>query len=1260
MSLTAATAGAASLPVFKIFGSAAQPSFGFIGPLAIDQSGDVLVGTGASGGTLSRYNPDGTPDDFTALGTNVIDGQGPGDGTPQGELNFNQNANRLQVAVDNSGTATDGNIYVVQGSVVDIFSSAGNYLGQLTAAGGSDFGGVCGVAVDPKGNVYVGGGAGGGVHKFDPVANPPVNADNVANFSGKACNVAAGAGPTACYVFAVEGNDGDLNKRNASTGKLAYTLDSRVSNVAVDPVSGRVYALVNVSGGQEVRTYDASGASPSRLDSVPAPGSLNGIAVDGSTGTPYVTAFSDGHVEMIESVIVPDVTTGTASAGLSSTTIDGTVNSAGIDPVDTFTDCHFEYVTEAAFEEHEKQGGFTDLSSGGSIPCESSDGNPISGAGEIPHDADDHLVTATLSGLTPSTAYRFRLIAANSNGANPGSAVHFSTPGPPSLARTFVKDLTSTSVVLGGEANPHLLSTSYRFEYVDDATFQNDVQSAGPNHGFDHAATTPLGGGDLGAGENPLVVSAQLTGLVPGTIYHSRFEIENSSGSRTSLDHVFTTPASGLGLGFQLADNRAWEMVSPSNKFGGSIVHAVFGVTQATLDGEGIAFATVTSIEGDPDGNRAIDVSSVLSRRGVDGWSSKDITPPHSDVGPLRFGGEYKVFSPDLRHALLEQQGNTPLSIEASEETPYLRDNTDPAAYRPLVTSKEGYANVPPGTVFGGGGSAASAVAVRATNSDLDHPVLKSEKPLIAGAAPNSLYQWSEGQLQPISELPASEGGAVVSADAGSGSTSIRHAVSEDGARVFWGTGAALYVRDTVNQETGRLDVAQPGASEEGVHEPIFQGASADGTILYFTDSQQLTADASPAGSDLYRCEVGTVEGGSPGCASLIDVSAPIEGSAEAVDVLGMSPAFSDDGDRIYFVARGALDTAPNEAGDSALPGTPSLYLWEEGQGRRFIATLSERDRPDWGLARNAIDPSFARLSAASSPDGRYFAFMSERSLTGYDNRDATTGEPVEEVFRYDAVEDRLNCVSCDPSGASPVGKVSDPSEGEPPGVDAEQVWSGRWVAAILPEAQESEPTVGITFYRPRVVLDNGRVFFNAIDPLVFADSNGEWDVYQYEPTGVGDCTSSSSGGAIARSAGGCVSLLSSGTAEEEVSFFDASETGSDVFFLTPARLAVTDEDFELDIYDARVDGVPATLPVINECLGEACQAVPNPPNDPTPNSASFQGAGNVPSERCAAGKRKVTREGHSRCVAKKHRHKKKRSHKAKAKRATNNRRAGR
>ena len=53
-------------------------------------------------------------------------------------------------------------------------------------------------------------------------------------------------------------------------------------------------------------------------------------------------------------------------------------------------------------------------------------------------------------------------------------------------------------------------------------------------------------------------------------------------------------------------------------------------------------------------------------------------------------------------------------------------------------------------------------------------------------------------------------------------------------------------------------------------------------------------------------------------------------------------------------------------------------------------------------------------------------------------------------------------------------------------------------------------------------------------------------------------------------------------------------------------------------------------------CEGEACQGTPSPPNDPTPASAAFQGAGNVKESTptpCRKGQRKVRKAGKSRCV---------------------------
>jgi hypothetical protein len=210
--------------------------------------------------------------------------------------------------------------------------------------------------------------------------------------------------------------------------------------------------------------------------------------------------------------------------------------------------------------------------------------------------------------------------------------------------------------------------------------------------------------------------------------------------------------------------------------------------------------------------------------------------------------------------------------------------------------------------------------------------------------------------------------------------------------------------------------------------------------------------------------------------------------------------------------------------------------------------------------------------------------------------------------------------------------------------VDPLPLLTDRWVAAVLPEPARKDE-VGISLYRPHVMLDNGRVFFNAIDSLVPADSNRNWDIYQYEPSGTGDC-SASGGAAVAQTGGGCVSLMSSGTGEEESGFLDASESGDDVFFLTSAGLGGTDEDEELDVYDARVNGIPDMLHPVSECAGEACQPALGPPNDPTPASEAVRGPGNA--KQCPKGKRKVHRNGKTRCISRKH-HKHKEHHQRRA-----------
>jgi hypothetical protein len=245
---------------------------------------------------------------------------------------------------------------------------------------------------------------------------------------------------------------------------------------------------------------------------------------------------------------------------------------------------------------------------------------------------------------------------------------------------------------------------------------------------------------------------------------------------------------------------------------------------------------------------------------------------------------------------------------------------------------------------------------------------------------------------------------------------------------------------------------------------------------------------------------------------------------------------------------------------------------------------------------------------------------MSSRSLTGYDNRDALSGRPDEEVYLYDATAERLVCASCNPTGSRPSGRSERDFGGTAENIVGVIGTFGRegkdWIAANLPPSKDLY-IQDESLYQPRALSDGGRVFFNSSDALVPQDVNGQEDVYEFEPVGKGSCASSSVTFSV--KSDGCVSLISSGASPEESGFLDASVTGSDVFFLTSSRLTSQDYDTSYDIYDAHecTLAVPCVAPPVSPppcSSGDSCKAAPSPqpPIFGSPASATFTGPGNV------------------------------------------------
>lgn len=128
-----------------------------------------------------------------------------------------------------------------------------------------------------------------------------------------------------------------------------------------------------------------------------------------------------------------------------------------------------------------------------------------------------------------------------------------------------------------------------------------------------------------------------------------------------------------------------------------------------------------------------------------------------------------------------------------------------------------------------------------------------------------------------------------------------------------------------------------------------------------------------------------------------------------------------------------------------------------------------------------------------------------------------------------------------------------------------------------------------------------------------------------------------------------CISLISAGHEPIDSNLAAVDESGENVFFTTRDQLVLKDHDELIDLYDAREGGGIAseTETARGECQGEACQAPVNAPNDLTPASSTFEGAGNIHEEPAKAKKHKKH--------AKKKKHAK-RKHAKKNSRANHNR----
>ncbi len=760
----------------------------------------------------------------------------------------------------------------------------------------------------------------------------------------------------------------------------------------------------------------------------------------------------------------------------------------------------------------------------------------------------------------------------------------------PTIVGQYASAVDTDSAVLKAEINPRFWQdTSYYLEYglANCAEGPCSVQPAAPGTLLTSAVT------DLSVTSAGILLS----GLEPGTTYHYRFVTQSSGGGPVvGPDRTFRTfppqspPAGGCsneglrtGPAAVLPDCRGYEMVSPIDKDNGDILALLsFENTstardQSASDGEAITYSSYRSFGGSKASPFA---NQYIARRDpAAGWASEAISPPqgHAQNFGLKLQSDYYTFTPDLSSAWLLLAGEPPPAPAAPAGFPNIFRRENASGGFEAVTTTENTGFLPELQGYSADGSKSIFSVAEKLTPD-------------ATSGVTQLYEAASEQLHLVCVLPSgapsngncSAGTAQKGANAVINHTaSVEHAISNVGDAIYWTDSGAVkggpgkvYLRENPDREQSVVSAGECTEAAKACTLPVsatastkaarFLGARADGAEALFT----VTEGALAGSLYLYEREAGASE----------------RIAGKTVGLLGASEDLS----YIYFISEEAISGTTG-----AIAGEPNLYLDHEGE-YAFIATLTATDThgADKGVASDsAFEPYFkaARVSA----DGRHIAFISTGSLTGYDNLDQVTGKPDSEVYTYEAGAGALVCVSCNPSGARPLGREVQfyETEGILP------------IAATIPVAESQ-------LYTPRVLsADGSRLFFDSFDALVPGDTNGKEDVYEWEAAGAGGCDEADP--SYSASNRGCISLISPGESSADSQFVDASLNGDDVFFTTSASLVAADPGL-VDLYDARVGGGFATPASRIACEGEACQNPPAPPTDVTPGSLTFSGSGDL------------------------------------------------
>jgi len=1160
------------------------------------------------------------------------------------------------LAVDSSAGG-EGDVYVgdTGDQTVSKFDSSGTLIaswragGQLVLENELD-----GIAVDSSGTLYV-------LRRHQMLKFAP-NGSSAGEFEATYETEPDGIAVDSTGDIYKARGERAVAKLNPSGAPLIETVDSGpATSLAVDPSTDELY----VAHSGFISRYNSSGTALEASFGSSHITSADGIAVTAS-GRAYVSDSGASAVEIFEPEVVPNVTTGAASAITKTTaTVAGHVEPA--EAGEEVTSCRVEYGTNTSY--------------GQEAPC--SPATPYTGP---------KAVSAALTGLSASTEYHYRVVAENGGGFDAyGPDRAFNTPLRPSLGAISASVVLETAATFNALINPEGSHTEYKFEYA-----------TSPTGAFTSTATQTLPFED----EESHLVEAKVAGLKPDTVYYFRLSATNEIGTT-----VEPQPENQSSYSFETLGPPSPETY---------LTHSI-RVTKGTPQGTFILFGNI-----DPHGfethyhfeyvtqekfehGEFAEAASTPEEEGS-GFVSGDLpalepgktyhyrlTATNDAVGnPVVHGNEQILKSPI--------PGKTATGEEENQPSPCPNEvlRSGPSASLPDCRA---YEQITPVNKEG----AQDNWAYGATETNVT-PGLDGEHVTIStlsrfgkndNSGADTVYLFSRTpsgwQMTSTAPQPQSGGDRIVPG----GFSGENDFFTPDFSNFLLARGSETTgahqspeVEFLTGPAGGPYTVAATAPRSD---ESVWMAQSRDGsTAVLKSEDHELAGvpTGTIQGSDLYEWRASQLHQ-----LNVLGEDTPIgtcgahivhgwEGEGQGTE-LGQSfievssvNAVSKDGSHVFF---------------EAIPGTncgePShLYMRLDGTETRDLGAYTFRGANPEGtklfLSKGNCNPSCGAVeffsydteketlkhlfnvggigysSRVLSENGNVFYFnnynryeISTETMTFVDyaayngggyggyysspngndlyfSSEGVAGVPGGEgvqSYRYDAAENLIQCMSC-ASSFNPAPRLGN------------QIMEGDSASLGKPSPLGMPASANGNF-----------AFFSAQSELVSNDIDGEIsetlggnattpssDVYEWRRNGVDGCADIQ----------GCLALITNGIDGRKNEFLGTTPSGRDVFIATHSQLVPTDTDNSGDLYDARIGGgFPPPPPPAVQCEGDACHNPPNPPNPPNLSSSTYHGPGN---EHFAEPKEKKKPKKHH-----KHQNAKKKSHKRSHRRAAGHHRGG-